>query len=162
MSAAADSPIKISLDFLNKTPFAKELGFEILNAERGFICLRFNPQERFLNHLGTCQAGAIFALSEITGGLLCGTFLDLDKNFLITKKAGISFDNIADSVLISEASLPEEKINEVILLLNRKRKIDFDVAVLIKDDKGRQISKGQNSYYVRLGIPRSFISRRRG
>lgn len=126
------------------------------SARRGLVEVRIEPSHQLFNHYNTFQAGVCFTLAEITGGLLCGTFLDLTKNLLITKKSEIKFNHVVGNTLMSIAELAANDIEKLLDQLTAKRKISITINVSIKSLNGKVAGQCRNEYYIRLGIPRSF------
>ena len=147
--------------YVDQMPFAKAFGFKVEEAKRGFVRVALQPAEKFFNHFGTYQAGAILTLAEITGGCLCGTFHDLTHNFLITKLTQVKFERATHDPLIAEASLEERVIQETLSNLQNQRKTDVEVSVQIKTLAGEQIATSLGLYYLRLGFPSRFESKSR-
>ena len=142
--------------FISQIPFVREVQVSVAKADKGFVQLSINPRPSLFNHFNTYQAGVIFTLAEITGGALCGTFVDLANNLLVTKRAEIDFFSNTDNVLIAEAKLEEVEVKQKLLNLQLKKKVELSVTVLIKSLNEEVIAKSFNSYYLRLGIPKSF------
>lgn len=95
-------------------------------------------------------------ISEVTGGAMCGTFLDLTKNLLITKRSEIDFIGNSSERIVSEAIMKEEMIDQFLENLATKKKMNLQVEVLIKSNHEQLIVRSVHDYYVRLNIPRLF------
>ena len=142
--------------FVDQIPFAKEIGLIVAQAKKGFVSLKLCPQIRLFNHFKTYQAGALFTLAEVTGGALCGTFMDLSKNLVLTKRGEINFKQAANSEVFSEAFLEEKTINEVLLNLEVFKKMDLPIEIRLKTLEGQILAYCRLCYYLRYRIPRSF------
>lgn len=138
-------------------PFVKPMGIRVAEARKGFVSVRMKPQQSLFNQMATYQAGSLFTLAEVAGGLFCGTFLDLSKNFLITKKSEILFERATSEELVAESLLAEEAAQKVLAELAERKKIDFPVEVHVKTISGEPILACRFVYYLRMGIPRSFL-----
>lgn len=143
--------------YLNQIPFVQPLGIVVKQAEQGFVSLTMEPAKTLLNHFETYQAGSLFTLAEVTGGTLCGTFLDLSKNLLITKKGEISFLKATSKALVAEAKLDSDQIKNALIQLKESKKTDFPVTVVIKTGDSEVISECHFIYYLRIGIPEVFL-----
>ena len=139
-------------------PFAAHVPMTVREARRGFVVVEIVPQSDLFNHFGTYQAGVLLTLSEVTGGILCGTFLDLAQNLLITRKTEFSFTENTHTVIRAEAALDNTAIETVLAEVNKKRKAVLSVNVGIKNESGRSVGTGINEYYLRLGMPKSFMN----
>lgn len=155
MAPNRDSPPTNLKLFVDQIPFARELGISVGEARRGLISLAVQPQEKLFNHFGTYQAGALFTLAEVTGGALCGTFLDLSKNLVLTKRGEIHFQKTTSGELLSEASLDEKEMGEILSQLSSQRKLDLSLRIRLRARAGQTIAEASFSYYLRLGMPRS-------
>ncbi len=142
--------------FLNKIPFLSNFNIKIEQAQKGHITLRLKYASHLLNHFATYQAGVYCALAEITGGLLIGTFLDLERNFLITKGLNINFFEASKQDLLVSADLPLSTVEQMNDALRTRKKATVLIDVTVRDIYGHVIARSQNQYYMRLGIPRSF------
>ena len=142
--------------FIERIPFASQFNISVQNSERGRLRLELLPKPSHFNHFGTYQAGVLFMISEVTGGAMCGTFLDLTKNLLITKRSEIDFIGNSSERIVSEAIMKEEMIDQFLENLATKKKMNLQVEVLIKSNHEQLIVRSVHDYYVRLNIPRLF------
>jgi len=142
--------------YINQMPFVCPLGISVKEASRGFVSLSLKPARGLLNHFETYQAGSIFTLAEVTGGVLCGTFLNLSENLLITKKGEIAFLKATSKELIAEAVLEKNLIENTLSELKETKKADIKISVTIKTNDGEPVSECHFIYYLRLGIPKMF------
>ena len=142
--------------YIDQIPFVRPLGILVNRASKGSVSLKMRPQKGLQNHLGTYQAGSIFTLAEAAGGTLCGTFLDLSNNLLITRKGEIAFLKATDQELIAEANLEEVLIQGALTELKESKKVDVPVLVSIQTTDGESVAACNFIYYLRLGIPRQF------
>ncbi len=158
MQQADGDLIKTLQAFVDKIPFAESFEMKVAEARKGFVRLAIDPKPALFNHFGTYQAGVCFTAAEIAGGLLCGTFLDLEKHLLITQKSSINFQKATSRPLVVEAELTDEVIDgKIIPALAAKRKTVFAVCVVVRTPEGEVIAECQNDYYLRIGIPKIFI-----
>lgn len=153
-----ENPISSLQSFIDQIPFAKQMDIKLLQVKRGFVQLKIEPRPILFNHLGTYQAGIYFTLAEITGGVLFGTFIDLSRNFLITRKVEINFVSSTKGTLIAEASLGFPSIEALLTKLETKRKLTASVEVTLKTLEQQVLARSHNEYYLRLGMPKSFAS----
>ena len=156
MTQTADALVRSLQSFVENIPFAKGLNLKVNSARAGFVEVRLEPSPHLFNHFGTYQAGVYFTLGEITGGLLCGTFLDLSKNLLITQNSAIEFGQAADGILTATAEAALLDIEKLLAHLKAKKKASTSIDVAIKSLNGKAVAHCRNEYYLRLGIPRSF------
>ncbi len=156
LQPATDLLAKQLQSFIDGMPFGREVGISILEARRGRVCLEMDSKPKLMNHFGTYQAGALFTLAEITGGVLCGTFLDLSKNFLITKTGEIEFLKACSGQVYGRSELAEDKIEKANRLLLNSKKADVSVKALLQDAEGNSIAVCRLVYYLRLGLPAQF------
>lgn len=141
---------------INRMPFSVQVPMTVHEAHRGFVVVEITPRSNLFNHFGTYQAGVLLTLTEVTGGILCGTFLDLTQNLLITRKTEFSFAENTNMTIRAEAAFDSVRMEAVLAQVTNKRKATISVDVRIKSESGRSIGTGVNEYYLRLGIPRSF------
>lgn len=157
MDPADDGLIQNLQAFVEKIPFAINLGMRVVEARKGSVKVSVRPQPALFNHFGTYQAGVYFTAAEIAGGLLCGTFLDLQNHLLITQKSSIIFQKATSDPLFVTADLSPEIIDgKVIATLSTQRKTTLAVQVFVKTQGGQAIAECQNDYYLRIGIPKIF------
>lgn len=139
--------------FLNRIPFLRAVPMTIAEARRGFVSLVVKSSPALFNHFQTYQAGSIFTLAEVAGGVLCGTFLDLSENLLLTKRGGIDFKRGTSQDLCGQAELSEETITKVLKELATRKKTDIEIPVVIREKSGGVIAECRFLYYLRVGIP---------
>lgn len=142
--------------FIEQIPFVRELLISVVEAGRGAVILGLSPQVKLFNHFDTYQAGVLFTLAEITGGSTLATFLDPSRNLILTKRGEISFQSTTGSTVLSESVVEEALIERVISDLGSSRKIYLPVEVKLRTQEGKVVALCSFSYYLRLGIPRSF------
>ena len=145
--------------YVDQIPFVRPLTIQVEQASQGSVSLSMKPLKGLLNHFETYQAGSIFTLAEVAGGTLCGTFLDLSKNLLITKKGEIAFLKAASEKLVAEARMDQNLIKRTLSELEKSKKIDAPVSVFINTANGEPIAECHFVYYLRFGIPRTFSSK---
>lgn len=143
--------------YMDQMPFVRPLGIFIKEASKGSVSLSLKPGKALFNHFETYQAGSIFTLAEVTGGVLCGTFLDLSQNLLITKKGEIAFLKATSKELIAEAAFGKELIESTLQELKKAKKANVEISVTIKTSDGEPVSECHFIYYLRIGIPTVFI-----
>ena len=144
--------------FVDKIPFTKNFGIKVLEAKKGLVKVGLYPKSDLFNHFGTYQAGVYFTAAEVTGGLLCATFLDLSSNLLITQKSAIVFEKATSEPLILSAELSEQFIDESVLtVLTAQKKTTLSADVYVKTPDRKIVAKCQSDYYLRLGIPKIFM-----
>ncbi len=154
--------VKILQAFVDKIPFAESFEMKVQEARKGFVRLAVDPKQALFNHFGTYQAGVYFTAAEIAGGLLCGTFLDLEKHLLITQKSSINFLKATSETLVVTAELSEEVIDcKIIPAITTQRKTTLPVDVFVKMQGGQMVAQCRNDYYLRVGIPKIFIKTHR-
>lgn len=141
--------------FIDQIPFAKRLSFSVVTAKKGHVVLSLAPQSNLFNHFNTYQAGVIYTLAEVTGGALCGTFLNLKDNLVLTKRGEIDYLKGTNKGLRSEALLDESSVVEVISSLTDSRKTDLTINISIKTEEWLEVAQCRFFYYLRRGIPRS-------
>jgi|GEM_PF-1207886 len=146
--------------FIEQMPFVRQFDLQINKAQRGLIEVAMKPFPALFNHFKTYQAGACFTLAEVTGGLACGTFIDLADTFLVTKRIEISYIYPSDQALIATAEVSTGMIERTLSTLNKKNKTTLVVEVVVKDKDQNIIVRTSNEYYLRKGIPRSFTDAR--
>jgi len=156
-----DSQINLQ-SFVDKIPFARSLKLQVGDSKKGFVQTCVDPSPLLFNHFETYQAGVYFTAGEITGGLLCGTFLDLRNNLIITKSSKILFQRPTNETLILTAELDEKFIiGDILSTLSTLRKTTVSVNVYIKTPTGKVVAICSNEYYLRQGIPRSLLAQRK-
>jgi acyl-coenzyme A thioesterase PaaI-like protein len=131
---------------------------KVAEAKKGFVSVRLSADRALMSHLGTYQAGSLFTLAEVTGGLAVGTFVDLSKNLLLARGGKIDFREGVGEDLLSEARVEEEDIAKALSGLSGRKKTDVSIAVALRTVSGKVVAESEFKYYVRLGIPRSLVS----
>ncbi|HOO56254.1 MAG TPA: YiiD C-terminal domain-containing protein [bacterium] len=94
-------------------PFVKKNGIKVVKAEPGDVRLK-SPNERSnQNQYGTMQAGAIFTLAEITGGVALLIYPQLSDYVLLARTATITFHRPIESDAEARAAFTDEDAFEI-------------------------------------------------
>ena len=111
-------------------PFNKFLGIQNADDEEAYI-FKLEPEDKYLNHLGTIHAGAIFALAEASSGeYLLNQFRDYDLNIIpVVRKVEIKFSKPANGAIYSTASIMEKSVDEIVNELSVKQRTLIKVKV---------------------------------
>lgn len=136
-------------------PFVRPMGLVVTEARRGYVAVRMKADECLFSHRGAYQAGSLFTLAEVAGGVFVGTFLDLEENFLVTKRAEIDFLRPSGKDLITELTIGEEEIEKVLAELKVKKKMDYPVKVSVRSCDSEPVLDCRFIYYLRSGMPRA-------
>ena len=147
-SAGLNSTAQLQL-LIDRIPFAKELGLFAVQARRGFVSVRVSPRPQHFNHFGTYQAGVLFALAEITGGLVLYTFLDQPHVLIIAKTGKIDFLGSSNDTIFSESELDKDSVSSVLSTITFRRKFELPVVVRLKSKDARLLVAAQITYYIR-------------
>lgn len=110
-------------------PFNKFIGLkDITDSE--FI-LELPNSKKYLNHLGTIHASALFALAEASSGkFLLTSCKDISNNvFPVVRNVKIKFRNPASGRIKSKARIVGKNIQGIIDELNEKGRILIEVEV---------------------------------
>lgn len=140
--------------FCQKIPFFSYLRPSISDARPGFIKVTVQPSNTLFNHLGTFQAGVIFTLLEVSGGLAVATILNLLENLIITKKVDIEFSNTTNNKLIAEVQLSSDALDAIGRIGSKTKKENIVVEVCLIDEFEMKIAKAKCYYYLRSGLPK--------
>ena len=135
---------------IDRIPFAKGLGFFVAKAEGRVVSIGVSPQQQHRNHFGTYQAGVLFALAEITGGLALYTLLSEPHLLIIAKTGKIDFLGNSHGAIFSESELTEDSISSISSTIARHKKLEFPVAVRLKSKDDQLLVVAQITYYIRI------------
>ena len=101
------------------------------------------------NHLGIAYAGAIFALAEITGGVVMLSAFDTSAVTVLIRRLEIDFVRPSRRDLYCDLRLSDERIAEASAAVTTQGAADISVPIDVTDPRGRIIARVQADYYLR-------------
>lgn len=121
-------------------PFNKFIGLKKAEAKDNYL-LKLESDERYLNHLGTIHASALFALAEASSGeYLLNQFEGYALNVIpVVRKVEVKFSKPANGTVYSKASIIEPGIGEILEELKTKHRVIIKVKVDIYNDDSERI-----------------------
>ena len=130
-----------------KLPFNEYIGLaESTDSE---YMLMLQNDEKYLNHLNTVHASALFALAEATSGLfLLEEFKDLTDIMPVVRKVETKYKKPAQGKVFSKAfflNTDKEKVTEE---LNTKRRTLLTVQVLLFDISGNIVMQSDFEWFI--------------
>jgi acyl-coenzyme A thioesterase PaaI-like protein len=123
----------------------------VRRADREGFLLMLVDEQRYLNHIGTVHAAALFALAEATGGeFLSRRFADLaDAVIPVVRRAEAKYASPGRGRLYSKAAIPEGEAERVIDEIAKKGRTILGVAVEIVDEEGKVVMKASFEWFVK-------------
>lgn len=135
-------------------PFARHVGVHVFSVDDGQGGARLEQTETSINHIGTQHAGAIFRLGEATSGAaMAGAFAEQILSIRpIAKAAQIAFKAAAKGGL-EAAAHTLRPADELRASLAADGRVEFDVAVTIRDQSGLEVASMTVAWHVRGRAP---------
>lgn len=121
-------------------PFNQFIGLKSTEAKGNYI-FRLEPEDRYMNHLGTIHASALFALAEASSGeYLQNQFSNYTLNVIpVVRKVEVKFSKPANGTVFSSASMIDSDISEIVEELKTKGRVIIKVKVEIYNDNSERI-----------------------
>ena len=113
----------------------KRTGITLLEMRDRYIKVMM-PLAGNTNHFGVMYAGSLFALGEISGGLIHVASFDVHKWYPIVKEVNIKFLKPAATDVTMEASLTPEQADELEKAAEKNGKVDILMDLELKDAQG--------------------------
>lgn len=132
-----------------KVPVAQFLGLTVEHVEPGHARLRMPFARPVENHLGIAYAGAIFALAEITGGVVMLSAFDTSEVTVLIRRLEIDFVRPSRRDLFCDVRLSEDHIADARATVAAQGAADISVPIDITDSRERLIARVQADYYLR-------------
>ena len=142
----------IRAQMADAVPFAKHIGVELIEIAPGRGVARLEQSGQVSNHIGTMHAGALFTLAETaSGAAMTGTFADIIMAVRpVAAEARVRYLKLARGPLTATATTvePPEALRAK---LDADKKVAFDVAVDVTDEKGQSVAALTVAWNVRRG-----------
>lgn len=131
-------------------PFARHAGVKLTHVEQGLARAELEQTATSINHIGTQHAGALFTLGEtVSGGAMAGVFADRILNVRpIAGEAQVRYTRLAKGKIVAEARVAGTR-DALIEVLERDKKVSFDVAVTMSDAEGKEVATMRVSWTVK-------------
>ncbi|MEI2731053.1 MAG: DUF4442 domain-containing protein [Dermatophilaceae bacterium] len=136
------NPTDLGEDFLRRVPMARTMGLVVDEALPTKAVVRLPDQDKFHNHLGGPQAGAIFTLGEAASGIIVlAAFGDqLERAVPLAVQAQIAYRRVAMGEITATADMPYSA-SEVTAQLDAGLRPEFEVPVVITREDGSVIAE---------------------
>lgn len=132
-----------------KVPVAQFLGLTVERVEPGHARLRMPFARPAENHLGIAYAGAIFALAEITGGVVMLSAFDASEVTVLIRRLEIDFVRPSRRDLFCDVQLSAESIADARAGVAAQGSADISVPIDVTDPRERVIARVRADYYLR-------------
>lgn len=131
-------------------PFAKYVGVEVLELERGRAVARLPEAPHLLNHVATQHAAALFTAAETaSGGAVIGSIADIVTQVTpLARSAQISYLKPARGPITATGRIDGD-IDALRARLDGDGKVDFGVLVDLEDALGVKVAEVSVAWYVR-------------
>lgn len=131
-------------------PFNRHVGLEVLEVAPGHASVRLPEAPYLLNHVGTQHAAALYSAAEAaSGGAVIGAFADRVGSITpLAREAQIKYLKPARGPITAEASIDGD-IESISETLDGTGKVDFPVAVLLRDGSGVIVAKVTVGWHLR-------------
>ena len=129
-------------------PFIQRTGIRVVELERGYAKLRL-PFEGNVNHVGILYAGALFALSELTGGAIFLSTFDPRRFYPIVRDLRIRFLRPATTDITVEVRITGEQAGEIASHAEADGKANYEWECELVDANGVVVARTTNQYQMR-------------
>ncbi len=129
-------------------PYNNFLGIE--DAEEDGFLLKLPKSSRYLNHLRTIHAGALFSLAEASSGkFLLNEFADIKFPIIpMLRKATVKYSKAVKGKVASKGRMLNRSKELTITELMEKTRALIDVEVTIYSDKGSKVMTAVFQWFV--------------
>lgn len=127
----------------------KRTGLKLIEA-RDRYAKALMPLAGNVNHVGMMYAGSLFSLGEVAGGLLHVVSFDYTRLFPIVKEVHIRFRRPALSDITMEASLTEERVDQLTREAEETGKAEYSLELELKDVNGEVVSIVTGTWQIRV------------
>jgi len=132
-------------------PFARHVGVEILDVQRGTGEARVTSRPELQNHIGTLHAAALFALAESASGVCMASTLApvVLKLYPVVAQSTIKFFKPGRGTITAHASVVGEP-DTLVAELKENGTVRFFVDVYLTDEGDAGIGEMQVDWHVSL------------
>ena len=133
---------------ITQLPFNKLIGIQRMDPAKGICCLPEDP--KYLNHIGTVSAPALFALAEASSGefLLQNILLDEGTFIPILRKAEIKYRKPAKGAIYSQGILDEGAWELFHQSFARKKRAAISFTINLLDNADVVVASGNYEWFV--------------
>ncbi|MCX5828447.1 MAG: YiiD C-terminal domain-containing protein [Deltaproteobacteria bacterium] len=117
----------------------KHMGLKVISMKERHVKLLM-PLQKNVNHVGSMYAGSLFTLGEIMGGAIFVASFDIGKYYPLVKEVQIRYRKPALTDITVEATLTEDRIEQILKAIEEKGKADFNLDLELLDAKGEVVS----------------------
>ena len=130
-------------------PFNKFIGLKSVDNDDNYI-FKLKPDDKYMNHLGTIHASALFALAEASSGqFLLNQFKDYKLDIIpVVRKVEIKYSKPANGTIFSKACLIDSDIINIINELKSKNRVIIKVNVDIYNDNIEKIFTSTFDWFI--------------
>lgn len=131
-------------------PFNSHVGLEVQEVGDGRGVVRLPDEDHLHNHVGSQHAGGLFAAGEAaSGAAFMGAFADrLGGITPLARSADIEYKKLAKGAIDAVATLGED-MDELLGTLESEGKVQFPIAVEMKDSGGQVVAGMTVNWHVR-------------
>ncbi len=126
----------------------KRTGMKVVEL-RDYAVKLLMPLKGNTNHVGIMYAGSIFALAEITGGILPAVSMDVSRFVPIVKEISIRYLKPVRADATLEAEIGPEEAKRIQDAAEKNGKADFKLELEIKDAEGAVAAVAKGVWQVR-------------
>lgn len=129
-------------------PIVSQMGLKVVSMRKGYVKLLM-PLKNNINHVGTMYAGSLFTLGEIMGGAMVVASMDTRRFYPLVKDVQIRYRRPATTDITAELSLSEDRLKEIISVLEEKGKSDMPLELELLDAGGEVVAIITGMWQVR-------------
>ena len=136
---------------ITKVPFNEFIGIKLSKNQNYLLQLDAKPE--YTNHLGTVHAAALFTLAEGSAAqfLLQSFPVNIIDNVVpVVRKVEVSYKKPANGIIVSQAQLKNNSIEEITELLITRRKVLLTTSVNLFDESQTLIFSANFEWFVIL------------
>ncbi|MBL7935750.1 MAG: YiiD C-terminal domain-containing protein [Bacteroidia bacterium] len=136
---------------ITKVPFNEFIGIKLSKNQNYLLQLDAKPE--YTNHLGTVHAAALFTLAEGSAAqfLLQSFPVNIIDNVIpVVRKVEVSYKKPANGIIVSQAQLKNNSIEEITELLITRRKVLLTTSVNLFDESQTLIFSANFEWFVIL------------
>lgn len=129
-------------------PIVSQMGLKVVAMRKGYVKLLM-PLKNNVNHVGTMYAGSLFTLGEIMGGAMVIASMDAGRCYPLVKDVQIRYRRPATTDITAELSLSEDRLKEIVSVLEEKGKSDIPLELELLDAGGEAVAVITGMWQVR-------------
>lgn len=136
---------------ITKVPFNEFIGIKLSKNQNYLLQLDAKPE--YTNHLGTVHAAALFTLAEGSAAqfLLQSFPVNIIDNVIpVVRKVEVSYKKPTNGIIVSQAQLKNNSIEEITELLITRRKVLLTTSVNLFDESQTLIFSANFEWFVIL------------